>query len=255
MNLVNFRFISRTEGFTNANIAAERALALNPRLAEAHVSYAYLLASRREYVRAEAEFRRALDLNPNFALGRHYYSLLLAMLNRTDEALEQNRRARELDPLLMRRRPTTESSCASAASLPLLTAPSPKRSRSNQISCSRFIGSAQCVPPRAPTRMRSILLEQAARASPNFTGVPGALAYVYAHTGRPAAADSIVASLQKRANDNRGRANLAYAHAALGKLDAAFALLRQLDWDVPSVYALQADPLSSTVGPIRATLR
>jgi hypothetical protein len=49
--------------------------------------------------------------------------------------------------------------------------------------------------------------------------------------------------LQARATDARGRVNLAFAYAALDKRDAAFALLGQLDWDVPSVIGLRADPL------------
>jgi Flp pilus assembly protein TadD len=87
------------------------------------------------------------------------------------------------------------------------------------------------------------LLERAAVASPNFPGVMGALAYVYARTGKPAAADSIVAILQARAIDDRGRTNLAFAYAAFGKVDAAFVLLRQLQWDVPSALTLRTDPL------------
>jgi hypothetical protein len=49
--------------------------------------------------------------------------------------------------------------------------------------------------------------------------------------------------LRARATDDRGRANLAFAYAALGRTDAAFVLLRQLDWDLPSVLTLRADPL------------
>jgi Flp pilus assembly protein TadD len=86
-------------------------------------------------------------------------------------------------------------------------------------------------------------LERTARASPNSPGVLGSLAYVYAREGKRAAADSIVATLRARATDDRGRANLAFAYAALGRTDAAFVLLRQLDWDLPSVLTLRADPL------------
>jgi hypothetical protein len=57
------------------------------------------------------------------------------------------------------------------------------------------------------------------------------------------AADSIVTTLQARATDDSGRANLAFAYAALDRRDAAFALLKQIEWDVPSVIGLRADPL------------
>ena len=37
--------------------------------------------------------------------------------------------------------------------------------------------------------------------------------------------------------------NLAFAYAALGRLDESFELLPQVEWDVASVIGLRADPL------------
>ena len=93
------------------------------------------------------------------------------------------------------------------------------------------------------------LLERAARTSPDYPGVAGALAYVYTRVGRTRAADSIVGTLRARGTDDRGRVNLAFASAALGRSDAAFALLERVHWDVPSVIGLRADPL---IQPLRS---
>ncbi len=83
-----------------ARMAAERALELNPLLAEAHTA---LAAVRETYdfdwVGAESEFKRALELNPNYANGHHWYGLLLMNLGRVDEARQQIELARGLDPL------------------------------------------------------------------------------------------------------------------------------------------------------------
>lgn len=243
VNLANFGYVTPTEGFGNANIAAERALELNPRLAEAHVSHAYVLTSLGAFDRAEAGFRRAIALNPSSPLGHHYYSLLLQMLGRTDEALEQNRRARELDPLfapaaadyaiiLCQRGELAAADSALGRALAL----EPKFALTLY-----WLGAVRAAEGSYPDARQ--LLERAARTSPDYPGVSGALAYVHARTGSTHAADSIVASLRARATDDRGRVNLAFAYAALGRRDAAFALLQHVEWDVPSVIGLQADPL------------
>jgi Predicted integral membrane protein len=243
VNLANFGYITSIEGFEAANIAAQRALALNPRLAEAYTSHGYVLTSRREFDGAEKAFLRALDLNPNSALSHHYYSLLLAELDRTDEALEQNRDARAIDPLLT---PAVanygiilcQRGDLRAAEIELTKALSLEP---NYALTLYWLGTVRAA--NGSYSEAHQLLERAAVASPNFPGVLGDLAYVYARTGKPAAADSIVTVLQERASDDRGRANLAFAYGVLGRADEAFVLLRQLQWDVPSALVLRTDPL------------
>ena len=243
VNLANFGYFPVAGGFANASIAAERALELNPRLAEAYASHAYVLASRREFDRAESSFRRAIDLNPNFALGRHYYSLLLAMLNRTHEALEQNRRAREIDPLLTPAAANYGIILCQRDELGVAgTALSNALALEPNFALTLYWLGAVRAAEGSHSEAKQ-LLEQAARVAPDYPGVLGALAYVYAQAGRRDAADSIVATLRARATGDRSRANLAFAYASLGDRDAAFALLRQLEWDVPTVIGLRADPL------------
>jgi tetratricopeptide (TPR) repeat protein len=182
-------------------------------------------------------------LNPNLALGRHYYSLLLAMLNRTDEALEQNRLAREVDPLftpaaadygiiLCQRGELAAADSALSRALTL----EPKFALTLY-----WLGAVRAA--RGSYSKASELLERAAQISPDYPGVSGSLAYVYSRTSKQREADSIVARLRSRATDDRSRANLAFAYGALGKIDSAFTQLQQLEWDVPSVIGLRADPL------------
>jgi TolB-like protein/Tfp pilus assembly protein PilF len=79
--------------------AAQKALELDPELAEAHVSLAFTYMSQWRWAEAEAEFRRALDLNPNDAVAHQGLSEWLLCHGRVEEALAWARRARELDPL------------------------------------------------------------------------------------------------------------------------------------------------------------
>jgi TolB-like protein/Tfp pilus assembly protein PilF len=87
------------QAFAEAEHAADRALALDNLLGEAHASRAALRSNRGQWQSAEAEFRRALELTPGYATAHQWYAEGLAAHGRTDEALAEIRRARELDPL------------------------------------------------------------------------------------------------------------------------------------------------------------
>ncbi len=89
-----------TEAFPRAREAAERALALDPNLAEAHASLGLVrFQYDRDWSGAESELRTAIELNPNYAPGHQYFADYLKAMGRFDEALEEMRRAGELDPL------------------------------------------------------------------------------------------------------------------------------------------------------------
>jgi TolB-like protein/Flp pilus assembly protein TadD len=88
------------DSFPKARVAAQKAIALDDTLAEAHVSLAMVRASYDwDWVGAEQEFRRAIELNPNYATAHQWYGIMLASLGRFPEAERELKRARELDPL------------------------------------------------------------------------------------------------------------------------------------------------------------
>ena len=89
-----------TEAFPKAREAAERALALDPNLAEAHASLGLVrFQYDRDWAGAEASLRKALELNPNYPPAHQYFADYLKAMGRFDEALDEMRRAGELDPL------------------------------------------------------------------------------------------------------------------------------------------------------------
>jgi len=79
--------------------AAERAIALDPLLADAHSA----LGSVHHrfdwnWAAAEQEFRRAIEIRPGYAQGHQWLSILLAEQGRFEEARAESTRATVLDP-------------------------------------------------------------------------------------------------------------------------------------------------------------
>jgi serine/threonine-protein kinase len=97
--LGSYMYLPWEEAMSRVKVAAERALDLNPSLAEAHTSRGQVLRLELDWRGEEEAYRRAIELNPSYATAHHWYATLLAALGRSDEALREIRRAEELDPL------------------------------------------------------------------------------------------------------------------------------------------------------------
>jgi TolB-like protein/Tfp pilus assembly protein PilF len=97
---VAFAWIPGAEGFRRVREAAERALALEPNLAEGHVQLGWVkMINDRDWRGAEASYARALELAPRSAHVLYGVAKLYYDLGRLDETIALNRRALELDPL------------------------------------------------------------------------------------------------------------------------------------------------------------
>jgi TolB-like protein/Flp pilus assembly protein TadD len=94
-------YISPEDSFPRAKAAAQRALELDPNLAEAHASLAYAtMYYDWNFVAAEREFLRALELNPNSSLSHQWYAYLLTAMERPEQdTAKEIATARKLDPL------------------------------------------------------------------------------------------------------------------------------------------------------------
>jgi TolB-like protein/Tfp pilus assembly protein PilF len=83
-----------------AKEAAQRAISLDPELAEPHAVLANLAFSYDwDFDAAEREFQRALALDPNDPTAHHLYGRYCIARNRLPQALEENSRTLELDPV------------------------------------------------------------------------------------------------------------------------------------------------------------
>jgi serine/threonine protein kinase/DNA-binding winged helix-turn-helix (wHTH) protein/Tfp pilus assembly protein PilF len=89
------------ECMPRARAAAEKALDIDPSLAEAHGSLGLVrLFYDWDWASAESEFRHALELNPDYAVARIWYAIQLLVFGRREEAVRQMERAVQSDASL-----------------------------------------------------------------------------------------------------------------------------------------------------------
>jgi Predicted integral membrane protein len=98
-SLLNVYSATQTkDAFPKARAAAEKALALDESLVEAHTALALIREQYEwDWPGAEREFKRAIELNPNYATAHQWYSEYLTFLGRTEESLAQIRLAHKLE--------------------------------------------------------------------------------------------------------------------------------------------------------------
>jgi serine/threonine-protein kinase len=102
-NLAGNYYMSPEEAYPKEREAAQYALRLDDKLAEAHTSLADVLNSYDWNIEgAKREYRKAIELNPNYATAHHWYALCLANQGLFDEAIREIKRAQQLDPLSIR---------------------------------------------------------------------------------------------------------------------------------------------------------
>jgi serine/threonine-protein kinase len=85
---------------TQMRAAAQKAIQLDPLLAEAHDALGMAYARDGQWERAEKSFRQAIELDSNRALTYSHFAVwLLWVLGRVDQAVDQLRLAEKTDPL------------------------------------------------------------------------------------------------------------------------------------------------------------
>jgi serine/threonine-protein kinase len=96
---VDYRAAPVAAGMEKARELAEKAIAIDDGVAEAHTSLAWVTFIHDwDWPRAGREFRRAIELNPRYATARQWHAWYLAAMGRMAEALPEASRAVELDP-------------------------------------------------------------------------------------------------------------------------------------------------------------
>lgn len=94
-----FTLMPADEAYPRAKAAAERAIALDPDLAEAYASLAFTeFYWSRQFRRSQELFERAIALDPSSAQTRHWYALTLMHSGRFEIPLREIARAQELSP-------------------------------------------------------------------------------------------------------------------------------------------------------------
>ena len=94
----NYQMGSPAMLMPKAKEAAEKALQLDDRLAQAHTSLAAIRFYHMEGGDIDGEFKRAIALDPGYAQAIHWYGLYLAATGRKEESIRELKLAREIDP-------------------------------------------------------------------------------------------------------------------------------------------------------------
>lgn len=99
--MMDYGLMHPADAIPKAKAAAARAIALEPGLAEAHVSLAFIRGLYdREWEDAELLYQEAIALNPGYATAHHWLATdHYAMLGRFEEARAEIEIALQLDPL------------------------------------------------------------------------------------------------------------------------------------------------------------
>ena len=225
--------------------AAQRALAIDDRLSEAHAVLGHAaLNFDWDWPAAEAHLQRALALKPNNATAHQFYAMGLASVGRMAAALEQLGLARELEP----------TSVVIRANIGFTL----YRSRRYEEAIQELRNCVALAPDSAYARYR---LGQALHEAGHYVAaleqseailaLPGAevqalvgKAHVLAATGRVEGARECMDRLRALARERYVSAYfLAEIHAALGEAEEAVSLLEQAceERAVPLI-SLQANP-------------
>lgn len=104
--LVSFDLVPPKESMPKAKEAALKAISIEPNLAEAHAALGWILLNDWELTAAEKEFKRAIELNANYSTGHHYYAIYLRHMRNFDMSLAETKKAQELDPTSASRKAT-----------------------------------------------------------------------------------------------------------------------------------------------------
>jgi serine/threonine-protein kinase len=97
---MQYAVLPPAEAMPRAAKAAGKALEIDERLAEAHVSLGHVRLFFDWNPRAaEIEFKRAIELNPDYPTAHQWYGDCLLLQNRWDEAIAEKQKALDLDPL------------------------------------------------------------------------------------------------------------------------------------------------------------
>jgi TolB-like protein/tetratricopeptide (TPR) repeat protein len=207
--------------------AANKALELDPELAEARVLLANTLQKDWHWAEAETEYRRAIELSPSDAGAHAGLADWLLCQGRTEEALGWARRAQELDPLargsgqvgwiLFHARRYDEA----IRELRTAQAMEPEDPMALW-----FLGFALIGAEQYDEAIRT--LEKAASLSNRSSAVLGVLIHAYAHGGRRTDALRLLGELHRRRQKGYvPPAAFLNAYLGLGDKEQAFAWLER----------------------------
>jgi TolB-like protein/Flp pilus assembly protein TadD len=95
-----FGFMPPHQAFPRAKAAAQKALEIDPEVAEAYASLGWIASMYDwDWPAAESHFLKAIRMKPEYALAHHWRGVYLSYMGRFDDAIRELQKACELEPL------------------------------------------------------------------------------------------------------------------------------------------------------------
>ena len=207
--------------------AAQKAVELDPNLAEAHLLLAIELQRQWNWAEAKDEYKQALDLKPNDAEAHQGFASWLLTQGKADDAVNWAQRARQLDPLAV-----------SGANIGWLLFQSHRYDEAlrelrsvvaaepDNIDGQWYLGFALIADSQPEEAVP--VLEKVVSMTDRSPGTVGVLIRAYAHAGRRKDAQRLLAELQGRRKQGYVPAGaFVNAYLGLGDNEEAFAWLEK----------------------------
>ena len=213
--------------FANAAAAAERALAIDPDLPEAHTSLALVNLGDWDWPEAERQFTRALELDPSQAMARIYWSWLMVLQGDSAGAMHPGPNGAGDGTAVARSSMAAWPTHSTWRGGMTRRSQNARRvSRSIPTSSSAFTSWACAARCRDGLPTRSTIGERAVSMSGRAPFYLGVLGHYYARSGATDKVREIVEELERLAGQRYVPPHcFAYIHAGLNEID------RALDWE------------------------
>jgi tetratricopeptide (TPR) repeat protein len=216
--------LSGKEAWAKEKELAQKALALDPNLADAHLSLGIALASAFDWNGGEQEIKRALELNPKLALAYDQLAWVQMQFGRFDEAIRNKQKAIELDPLSLMFNSALGGVLATARRYDEAMAQLRKTLELDPNYANAHTGLGWCSVRKGDTTGAIAEFQKAMALDPHAYS-EGTLAYAYARAGDRTKAEQMLrdwVGLAKQRYISPGPR--VYLHLGLGEKDKA------LDW-------------------------
>lgn len=243
-----YGYLPRSEAFSRAASAAERAVQLDSELAEAHAALGYARKNRFDWDGAEASFKRAIALKPSYAEAHHWYSVLLTQLHRFEPATLENQIAISLDPLSLGPKLQLASLLTMSHRYRDAIAQYSVAMQADSGSPTAFRHAAKTYTYLTEYKTALSLLDQARirmQIGSEDHELKADLGYIYAVSGNRTGALAIASELAERFHRAKApvAGSIAAIHAGLGEVDKAVTWLeRALATDDPELGYLNVEP-------------
>jgi TolB-like protein/Tfp pilus assembly protein PilF len=250
----SYGYAPANENFPKTGAAIQRALAIDPDLAEAHAAHGRLLADyESNWAEAEREFKRSIELNPNVASTHYQFGLFFTPLGRFDEAEQELKRALELEPLAVATQANLAGVYVFARRNDLAVEQALKafKLESGHPTARFWLGFAYLASRRYTDAIA--VCESTLATDPSNQDCLQVTGYAYAKLGRRQETEAVIRKFDEIAVKHYSKAYVpAVMYALLGDKDRAFATLERSlaahDWDIkmikvdPFVDSLRGDP-------------